>query len=88
MLMACLSAPALDFGAGHDQWSSDRRPLRPARPSGKRAPGLTTRADGSTSSNPPADPSLKRFGNHVLDLSVWPDPLPQEMAVPLVADIE
>ena len=42
----------------------------------------------STSSKAPADPPLKRFGNHVLDLSVWPDPLPQEMAVPLAADTE
>ena len=57
----------------------------PERQEGARA---TDASDRSTSSNPPADPSLKCFGNHVPDLSVWPDPLPQEMAVPLAADTE
>jgi len=33
-------------------------------------------------------PPIKRFGDHVLDLGVWPDPLPEEMAVPLAADTE
>jgi hypothetical protein len=42
----------------------------------------------STSSNAPADPPLKRFGNDALDLSVWRGPLPQEMAVLLAAETE
>jgi hypothetical protein len=42
----------------------------------------------STSLNAPADPPLKRFGDYVLDLGVRPDPLHEEIAVPLAADTE